>query len=75
VAVKSVKTVAFDVFGMSRRTVNYVTKDLTLEVKAKDITRLDRNTPDRTGSSLPNFTLIGATCSPCGAKNRKFDPE
>jgi len=25
-------------------------------------------------SSMPNFTLIGATCRPCGAKNRKIGP-
>ena len=25
-------------------------------------------------SSLPNFTLIGATCRPCGAKNPKIGP-
>jgi len=23
-------------------------------------------------SSMPNFTLIGATCRPCGAKNLKI---
>jgi len=27
---------------------------------------------EKTDSSLPNFTLIGATCRPCGAKNPKI---
>ena len=25
------------------------------------------------GASVPNFTLVGATCRPCGAKNLKID--